>query len=119
MSDKRRIVVTTGGAIGLGAVAAAFGTCCIAPWAVTLFGVSGAVAFARLSFLQPYVLGSAILLAIVSFWLAYRPRTACAEDACHAAERRRLRVISWVAAGVLAALLIASFAPELLIWSRS
>ena len=54
MSDNRRVAGAAGGALGLGAIAALFGTCCVAPWTVGLLGVGGAVALARLSFLQPY-----------------------------------------------------------------
>ena len=42
MSEKPQIVGVTGGALGLSALALAFGVCCVAPWAVTLLGVAGA-----------------------------------------------------------------------------
>jgi hypothetical protein len=51
MSEKARVLGTAGGALGLGAFAAAIGACCGFPWAVALLGVGGAVALARLSFL--------------------------------------------------------------------
>lgn len=50
MSEKARVLGTAGGALGLGAFAAASGACCGVPWAVALLGVSGAVALARLSY---------------------------------------------------------------------
>lgn len=51
MTEKVHVLDTAGGALGLGRFAAAIGACCAFPWAVALFGVSGAVALARLSFL--------------------------------------------------------------------
>jgi hypothetical protein len=53
MSEKPRIVGVTGGAVGLSALALAFGVCCVAPWAVTLLSVGGAVLLARVAFMQP------------------------------------------------------------------
>ena len=63
MSEKARIIGAASGAFGLSGFAAAIGLCCTVPWAVTVFGVAGAVAFARLAFLLPYgVIGSAAFL---------------------------------------------------------
>jgi hypothetical protein len=65
LKDKTRVIGTAGGALGLGAFAAAVGACCGLPWAVTLLGVGGAVALARLSFLLPCaLLGAGGLLAV-------------------------------------------------------
>jgi hypothetical protein len=47
MSEKTRVIGTAGGALGLGAFAAAIGACCGLPWAVALMGVSGATAALR------------------------------------------------------------------------
>ena len=80
MSDRTRVIGTAGGALGLGAFAAAIGACCGLPWAVALLGVGGAVALARLSFLLPYALLGAGALLAVAFWWAYRPIPACADD---------------------------------------
>ncbi|HEY1806850.1 MAG TPA: mercuric transporter MerT family protein [Terracidiphilus sp.] len=97
MTEKVRVLGTAGGALGLGAFAAAIGACCAFPWAVALLGVSGAVALARLSFLLPYsLLGAGILLG-VAFWWAYRPLAICADGTCNAVSRRPLRVIVWAA----------------------
>ena len=43
MDDEQKIAATTGSAIGISAFASFVGLCCIGPWAVVLFGVSGAV----------------------------------------------------------------------------
>ena len=103
----------TGGAVGLSALALAFGGCCVAPWAVTLLGVAGAVLLARLAFVQPYVVAATIVLLGVGFWLVYRrPR---ADAACDATQRRRLRWLVWSAAVIVVAIDIASFAPRFLI----
>ena len=98
MSDKRRVIGTAGGAVGLGAFAATVGACCGLPWTVALLGVSGAVALARLSCLLPYALLGAAGLLIFAFWWAYRPPAVCADATCDTAGRRPLRWIVWVAA---------------------
>ena len=98
MSDKTRIMGTAGGALGLGAFAAAVGACCGVPWAVALLGVGGAVALARLSFLLPYALLGAGGLLAVAFWWAYRPPAVCADGTCDTTSRRPLRWIVWAVA---------------------
>lgn len=105
MGDKARVVGASGSAIGLAGFAAALGLCCTVPWAVALLGVSGAVAFARLTFLAPYAAAGAALLLGMAFWWAYRPVAPCAETACAPASRRLLRSIVWIA-GALAGVLV-------------
>jgi hypothetical protein len=97
LNDKTRVIGTTGGALGLGAFAAAVGACCGLPWAVALLGVGGAVALARLSFLLPYALIGAAGLLTVAFWWAYRPPAVCADGTCDTSSRRPLRWIVWAA----------------------
>jgi hypothetical protein len=104
MSDNRRVAGAAGGALGLGAFAALFGTCCVAPWTVGLLGVSGAVALARLSFLQPYLIVGTLGLLGAAFWWAYRPQPACADGACETTSRRRLRWIVWLACALICVL---------------
>lgn len=108
MNDKTRVLGTTGGALGLGAFAAAVGACCGLPWTVALLGVGGAVALARLSFLLPYALIGAAGLLAVAFWWAYRPPTVCADGTCDTSSRRSLRWIVW--AGTLLVLGLAAAA---------
>jgi len=98
MSNKTRVIGTAGGALGLGAFAAAVGACCGLPWAVALLGVSGAVALARLSFLLPYALLGAGGLLAVAFWWAYHPPAVCADGTCDPTSRRALRWIVWATA---------------------
>jgi hypothetical protein len=93
MSEKPRIVGVTGGAVGLSALALAFGVCCVAPWAVTLLGVAGAVLLARLAFIQPYVVAATIVLLGTGFWFVYRRPRAAAE--CDLVQQRRLRWLVW------------------------
>jgi len=103
------VIAATGGAVGLGAFAAALGTCCVAPWAVSVVGVAGAVALARLAFLEPVLLVGALLLLGVAFWFAYRPLPVCVDASCDRASQRRLRWIAWIRACVIAAMLAATF----------
>jgi len=97
LKDKTRVIGTTGGALGLGAFAAAVGACCGLPWTVALLGVGAAVALARLSFLLPYALLGAAGLLGVAFWWAYRPPAVCADGTCDTSSRRPLRWIVWAA----------------------
>ena len=82
-SDKKA-VTTTGGAIGISALASFVGLCCIGPWAVVLFGVPGAVTLARFQPLRPYILGVAVLLLAWSFWRVYRKQPVCEDGSCAA-----------------------------------
>jgi hypothetical protein len=49
MGRRTCVLDTAGGALGLGAYAAAMGAFCGLRWAVALLGVSGAVALGRFS----------------------------------------------------------------------
>lgn len=116
MGEKRKALGTTGGALGLGTMAAALGTCCGAPWAVGLLGVTGAVALARLAPLQPFLLAGSIILLAVSFWLAYRSPKACADCTCDTSNRRGLRWIVWIAAALVALLTATALVPIIGSW---
>jgi mercuric ion transport protein len=113
MSEKPQIVGVAGGALGLSALALAFGVCCVAPWAVTLLGVAGAVLLARLAFFQPYVVAATLILLGVGFWFVYRQPTAHAT--CDLAQRRKLRWLVWCAAILVIIIDLASFASHYLI----
>jgi hypothetical protein len=110
MSDKIPVIGATGGALGLGAFAAAIAACCGLPWTVALLGVSGAVALARLSFLMPYALLGAGALLAVAFWGAYRPRAVGADGACDTSSRRPLRWIVWGVAIIVVGLAVVALA---------
>ena len=115
MSDRKRVFGVAGGAVGLGGVAAALSTCCVAPWAVALVGVSGAVTLARLASYQPYVLAAAAVLLGLAFYWAYRADPVCVDGSCEATNRKRLRWVVWIAALFLAVLTAVSYLPDL--WS--
>ncbi len=100
-----RVIGAAGGAVGLSALAAALGTCCVAPWAVSLVGVAGAVALARLASLAPYLIGGAAVLLGVAFYFAYRPLPVCADGTCDTTTQRRLRRVAWAGACVVACVL--------------
>src|SRR5215472_19291690 len=112
MAEKPTVIGAAGGALGLGAFAAAVGGCCGAPWAVALLGVTGAVALARLAFLLPYALIGAATLLGVAFWSVYRPTPAGADGACASTSRRRpLRILVWVASVLVVALGVVALSP--------
>jgi hypothetical protein len=114
MSDNKRTIGAAGSAVGIGTLAAILGTCCVAPWAVGLVGVSGAVTLARLARFQPYFLVVAAVMLAMAFYWAYRPERVCADGTCVTTSRRRLRWVVWIAAVVVAGLGIAALNPSLL-----
>jgi hypothetical protein len=99
------VVGAAGGAVGLSAVAAVLGTCCVAPWAVGLVGVAGAVALARLAVFAPIFIGGSIVLLGGAFYFAYRPLPVCADGTCDTTTQRRLRWVAWAGACVVAGVL--------------
>lgn len=110
MNDERKIAATTGGAIGISAVASFIGLCCIGPWAVVLFGVPGAVTLAQWAPVRPYVLAIAGGMLAWAFWRVYRPRPACDGGTCPARASAWIRAMLWFAAVIL---VLAFFAEQL------
>lgn len=110
MNDDRKIAATTGGAIGISAVASLIGLCCIGPWAVVLFGVSGAVTMARWAPLRPYILVVAVIMLGWAFWRVYRPQRDCGDGTCPAKPALALKLMLWIAAALV---LLAFFAEDL------
>lgn len=83
----------------------------MAPWLVTVLGVSGAVAFARLAFWHPYLLAIAAVLLAYAFWSAYRSPVAVNGSVCDLRSRRRMRRLVWIAAGLMVVLAAVSVVP--------
>ncbi|MGH6876856.1 MAG: hypothetical protein ACREHV_05680 [Rhizomicrobium sp.] len=110
MKEMPKALGATGGAVGLSALALAFGACCVAPWAVALLGVGGAVLLARLAFVQPYVVAATLALVGAGFWYAYRRGPAA--NGCPAENRSGLRRLVWIGAFAVLAIDAASFAPR-------
>lgn len=113
MSDKPKILGVTGGAVALSALALAFGACCVAPWAVGLLGVGGALLLARLAGLQSPVVAVTLLLVGIGFWYAYRARTGAKGGSCPAEDRKGLRTAVWIGALIVICVDIASYLPRL------
>ncbi|HWE06797.1 MAG TPA: hypothetical protein VG274_08820 [Rhizomicrobium sp.] len=111
MNEKPKILGVTGGAVSLSALALAFGACCVSPWAVTLLGVSGAVLLARLAVVQPYVVALTLVLVGLGFWFAYRRAPSVRGAACAAGNRLGLQWLVWIAALIVIAADVVSFAP--------
>lgn len=82
MLERIKVVASSGGAVGLSALASLVGLCCVGPWTVALLGVSGAVTLARWQPFRPYVLAAAGALLIWAFWRAHRMGRACSADGC-------------------------------------
>ena len=112
MNEDKKLATTSGGAIGISAIASFIGLCCIGPWAVALFGVSGAVAMARWQPLRPYILGIAVALLLWAFWRVYGPprKKLCAAGLCPAKPSQWLQGGLWFAAILIA---LALFADQL------
>jgi len=100
MKEDRNLAATSGGAIGISAVASFIGLCCIGPWAVALLGVSGAVAMARWQPLRPYILGLAVIMLLWAFWRVYGPprRKLCTAGLCPSRPSLWLQGSLWFAA---------------------
>ena len=109
-NDRGGTSVATGGSIGLSAFSSFVGLCCIGPWSVALFGITGAVALARWQPYRPLILAVAAILLAWGFWQVYRPKKACDGKACAANPPIWLKVALWSSAAFLA---LAFFAEEL------
>jgi hypothetical protein len=103
-----RVIGATGGAVGLCTLAAALGTCCVAPWAVSVVGVAGAVALARFAFVTPFLFVGSVALLGLAFYFAYRPLPVCADGSCDRTSQRRFRWIAWLGAFLVAGTLVAA-----------
>lgn len=112
MEDQTKIATTTGSAIGLGTVASFLGLCCVGPWAVTLFGVSGAITMARFAALKPYIIGIATIMLAWAFWRVYRPQPFCEDGTCATGASSWLKASLWIAT----AMIITSFFAEDIQW---
>lgn len=99
--------------MALSALALALGACCVAPWAVALLGVSGALMLARLAGLQPAVVVVTLLLLGVGFWYAYRRRPGAKGQTCPVEDHTGLRVAVWIGALIVICIDIASYLPRL------
>lgn len=110
MDEQKKIATTTGSAIGISAIASFIGLCCIGPWAVVLFGVSGAVTMARIAPLRPYIIAVAAVMLAWAFWRVYRPQPVCEDGSCPTGPSIWLKVMLWVAAVMI---VLAFFADQL------
>ena len=110
MQDNQKVATTTGGAIGISAFASFIGLCCIGPWAVVLFGVSGAVTMARWAPYRPYILAVAALMLTWAFWRVYRPQPVCEDGSCAEGPSSWLKIMLWVS---LVMIILAFFATDL------
>lgn len=88
----------------VGALAAS--ACCIGPVVFTLAGVGALSAWVMwLEPLRPALILTTALLVGFAFWSEYRsPRSCQNEPACSPRVRRRRRVLLWLVAGVVVAL---------------
>ena len=82
MQDRKQIIASGGGAVGLSMLASVIGLCCVGPWTVALLGVSGAVSLAKWQPLRPYILGVAAVVLAWAFWRTYRLRRVCLAEGC-------------------------------------
>lgn len=110
MNEDKKLAATTGSAISISAIASFIGLCCIGPWAVALFGVSGAIAMARWQPIRPYILGIAVAMLAWAFWRVYRPQPVCADGSCPTGPSIWIKVMLWVATAMV---VLAFFADQL------
>lgn len=100
MDENKKLAATTGGAISISVFASFIGLCCIGPWAVVLFGVSGAVTMARWAPLRPYIIAVAAVMLAWAFWRVYRPQPVCEDGSCPTGPSVWLKAGLWVAAAM-------------------
>ncbi len=111
MTMRTRGIAAVGASLtGLGAAitAAAASLCCIGPAVVSIAGVGGALAAARLQPYRPILIVASLLLIGMGIWFAYRP--AAASDlgaACPSRAGRISRIVVWVAATLWLVALVA------------
>ena len=110
MDEQKKVATTTGGAVGISVFASFIGLCCIGPWAVVLFGVSGAVTMARWAPVRPYIVGVAALMLAWAFWRVYRPQPVCEDGSCPTGPSTWLKAMLWVA---MIMVVVAFFADDL------
>lgn len=113
MDEQAKLAGTTGSAIGLSAIASVVGLCCVGPWAVALFGVSGAITMARFDFFRPYILAVAAVMLAWAFWRVYhRQPPVCDDETCATGPSVWLKSSLWMATG----LTLAAFFSDQLLW---
>lgn len=109
-------ILSTSGAL-LGCVASSL--CCVVPFVFTLLGVSGAW-LSSLTALEPYrplFVGLTLAFLGMGFWRLYRPASMCPPgEACAVPSvRRRQRIIFWLMAIPMLALLVFPWVAPLLL----
>ena len=112
MSKDTKTATATGGAIGLSAISSFVGLCCIGPWAVTLFGISGAITMSRWQPYRPYILAVAAVMIVWAFWRVYRPQPVqnCDSKVCKTGPSIWLKSTLWFSAVMV---VLAFFGDEL------
>lgn len=110
MQDDQKVATTTGAAVGISAFASFIGLCCIGPWAVVLFGVSGAVTMARWAPYRPYILAVSAAMLAWAFWRIYRPQPDCEDGSCAEGPSSWLKFMLWAS---LVLIVLAFFATDL------
>jgi hypothetical protein len=112
MKEDKKLIATSGSAISISAIASFIGLCCIGPWAVTLFGVSGAIAMTRWQPIRPYLLGLALIMLGWAFWRIYGPprQRLCEAGICSPKPSTWLQISLWFATVLV---VLAFFADQL------
>src|SRR5207244_5854681 len=108
MLEQKKIIASSGSAVGLSMFASFVGLCCIGPWTVALLGVSGAVSMARWQPFRPYILAVAGTMLAWAFWRTYRLRRVCLAEGC---TDKRPGAAMYVSLSVSAALLVPGMFP--------
>lgn len=112
MKEDKKLIATSGSAISISAIASFIGLCCIGPWVVALFGVTGAVVMARWQPVRPYLLGLALTMLGWAFWRIYGPprKRLCEAGLCSPKPSIWLQISLWLATALV---VLAFFADQL------
>jgi hypothetical protein len=109
MSSNSRATWSELGALTTAGTVAATILCCL-PFATGIVGASVAAFGARFAPVRPYLMSASLVMLGYAFYQAYRPDAACAGDACDLpASRRRRRIVLWIVATGIMALLTSSW----------
>jgi len=73
-------------------------SCCVGPALLALLGVSSLGIFAVIGRYHTLLVGITVLLLGTGFYFAYRKQPECGEECALPANRKRDRIIVWIAA---------------------
>lgn len=106
MKQESLVIGSSLSAVGSSLVAVVTSLCCIGPAVFAILGTGGTLAAARLAPWRPFFIVGSVVLLVLGFWLAYRPRGGCIGKTCATTSAKVTRALLWLAAAVTAAAIL-------------